>query len=135
MKNSKPLICVASACEKVLQEMDGVFSGIRFVDTFHVSPMAPPDAQIAFSLLVLLKAGDFVGEGEVSLKIMTPDGRTSQFPQKWPVPLGPANAGVNIIVGFAVAAKYLGRTWIDVCWNSEVLTSIPITLQLARQQS
>ena len=44
MPNTKPLVAVATLCEQILEEKDGVVSVIRVVDTYHVEP--PWDAAI-----------------------------------------------------------------------------------------
>jgi hypothetical protein len=38
MPNTKPLVAVATLCEQILEEKDGVVSVIRVVDTYHVEP-------------------------------------------------------------------------------------------------
>jgi hypothetical protein len=38
MPNTKPLVAVATLCEQILGEKDGVVSVIRVVDTYYVEP-------------------------------------------------------------------------------------------------
>jgi hypothetical protein len=73
MPNTKPLVAVATLCEQILEEKDGVVSVIRVVDTYHVEP--PKDlpagkvAVIALKLLLSLKSGDLTGSHEVRVAL------------------------------------------------------------------
>ncbi|MBX3693737.1 MAG: hypothetical protein KF790_01045 [Steroidobacteraceae bacterium] len=135
MANTKPFVVVATSCEKILTEKDGVCSLIRIVDTYHIpdiSPEVPPDAQMPFQALIVLKSGDLKGQFEVGLQIRKPDGTISQQNPKWPILLNGGEHGANVLLTFALPPSILGLYWIDVLWGDEVLTSFPV--KLAKQQ-
>ncbi len=70
MPNTKPLVCVACVCEKVLYERDGVLSAIRIVDVLYVPAQNRPSdlsdvalsvPGVSLNILVSLKSGDLKG--------------------------------------------------------------------------
>jgi hypothetical protein len=134
MTNTKPYISVATACEKVLHEKDNVLSAIRLVDIFTVQEPLPGfygKVFIEVTALVMLKAGDLVGEFELGLQIADPNGKITKAPQKWPVLLNGGGHGTNIIVTLHISTESLGLNWVEVLWgkDEEVLTKFPITLK------
>lgn len=135
MPANKPYVAVAACCDKVLWERDGVLSAIRIVDTYGVPPDQPTGAQVAITVLVSLKSGDLVGAGELSLVLQAPDGKQVPLREKWPMAFGAAEQGANVIVNMALPAQKLGLYWLDVLWNEELLTKIPIKLALAPSPS
>lgn len=128
MVNKKPYVTVATVCEKILQEKDGVFSAIRIVDQVNFSSPESFSEGMQFPLhaLVCLKAGDVVGKFELSLKVRKPDGTAFIPNQKWPVTFGHTMDGINIVLNFALSLSTFGQYWIDVLWDGEMLTSFPI---------
>jgi hypothetical protein len=133
MKNTKPYVAIATVCEKVLLEKDGVVSVIRVVDTFTVAEL-PAGAlpNLALTAMIALKAGDLVGESRLSLIIAAPDGTRSPFPESWPVVFGGGETGANFVVTFGLPPNKPGLYWIEVLWNGESLTKIPIRLRQAQ---
>ena len=133
MTHSKPLVSVATCCEKVLVERDGVTSAIRIVDTFYVpeSPTGEGIAQhvaVPVSVLIVLKSGDVVGESDISLQLNAPDGTVIAFPDRFPLLLTGGEQGANINVNFLLPAQKPGLYWLEVLWGVDVLTKIPIKL-------
>ncbi|MGA7823706.1 MAG: hypothetical protein WCA14_05885 [Steroidobacteraceae bacterium] len=138
MKNTKPLVNVATACEKVLVEKDNVFSAIRVIDIFYVSSeiaaiQQQPGAHIPVSALIMLRRGDYAGEGELSLVIETPVGQRIDSPTKWPMLFNEQNEGGNVILSFPLPLTNIGTTWIEVLWNGDCLTRFPVTLRLGQK--
>ena len=137
MPNTKPFVVVATMCEKVLLEADGVTSAIRIVDTFSVEPIAnaSPDARpvIQLSGLVALKSGDLVGNFTVAVVFENADGeRTAVSPAGgWPVRFNGGEHGVQIKLDFRVEINRLGLVWFDVLFEDELLTRIPVRLRAA----
>jgi hypothetical protein len=132
MKNTRPLVSVATVCEKVLTEKDNVLSCIRLVDIFRMPPEAQsqPDVALPVSALIALKAGDFLGEGELSLVVETPDGTRNEVPTKWPLLFDGPLAGANVNFAFGIYIRHLGTTWVEVLWNGDLLTKFPVKLEL-----
>lgn len=131
MSNPKPWVNVAAFCEKVLIERDGVVSAIRIIDTITVLESPPPPAGLALpvSAIVVLKSGDVVvGESHVSLVLEEPDGTRKPFPEKFPVIFLGAEQGVNVVANFALPAQKFGLYWVEIIWNDELLTRIPLKL-------
>jgi hypothetical protein len=136
MTPPKPWVNVAAFCEKVLIERDSVVSAIRIVDVVMVPDDAPRGAAIPLSVLVVLRAGDFIGDAQVSLMLEEPDGTRKPFPEKWPVMFpGNEQGGVNLVVNFALAVQTLGLYWVEIIWNDEILTRIPLKLVRALAQN
>ncbi len=140
MPNTKPLVCVACVCEKVLYERDGVLSAIRIVDVLYVPAQNRPSdlsdvalsvPGVSLNILVSLKSGDLKGTSDIGLRMRSPSGRIVELPQKFPVTFIGGEQGVNLHVVFVLETKTKGEFglfWFDVYWSGEVLTSIPFKL-------
>lgn len=129
MPNKKPFVAAALACEKVLIEKDDVASVIRIVDTYFIKNNLPEGigAGVRTNIVICLK-NDGPLQGEVSLAINTPDGKTNEIPQKWPVSFSEEISGANLFVSLDIDARHIGWTWIDVSWSGDFLAKIPIRL-------
>jgi hypothetical protein len=131
MKSAKPFVNVATICEKVLIEKDNVLSAIRIFDVLNVSSASmPPDTAIPLTALIMLRAGEFRGEAEISIAIETPDGKRHPIPQKWPLLFEEQSAGGNLVINFPLAVRHIGLSWVEVLCNGELLTKFPIKLQV-----
>src|SRR5438552_2529043 len=75
-----PYIRVATLCERVLQEQDGVVSLIRVVDRFTQTAAGPsvpaemPPLTISTTLVVNLSSGQARGSYEIAFRIEHPSG-------------------------------------------------------------
>lgn len=132
-KNTRPLVNVATACEKVLIEKDDVATAVRIVDVYYLPESQQPmpagtESVIPISSLICIKAGDFEGEGVLSVALQTPDGQRKEIPQKWPIILKSGPHGSNLVLNFALSTKYVGQSWVEVLWDGELLTKFPIML-------
>lgn len=143
MKNLKPLIAVAACCEKVLIERDGVVSAIRIVDTYYIPSMPANDVPTSMrggttaqvSVLISLKSGDVSGSSQLSVSLEKPDGTRAEIGEKWPVVLTGGEQGMNLVINLGLPAQKLGLYWLEVLWNGEPLTKVPIKLVRAPSQS
>ncbi len=134
MPNKKPFVNVACICEKVLRETDGVLSAIRIVDTFYVQlPIQGKPAVVQATALVSLKSGDLKGASVVKLMMLPPDGTKKELKEATPILLEGGEQGANVIVVMTLVLPLLGLYQIEVCWNDEVLTTIPFRLAQAPQ--
>lgn len=154
MPNPKPLVAAAFICERVLREQGpkgDIVSAIRIVDTYttviqrlgiaeqgeepasNIPPAQILDATGLLNLtaLVILRAGDAIGRHEVSMAVRNPNGKETPFPQTFPVnfALNDKAEGAQFVVQFVMPADAPGGLyWIDVRWDAEALTSIPLKL-------
>lgn len=131
MPNTKPFVVVATACEKVLVEKDGVCSIIRMVDTFFIPelpPGAPPNAGIEINALITFKSGDLKGKFEFALRARKSDGTMREIAHRWPVLFKGEEHGTNVIVKLQIPHSELGLFWIDVLWDEEPIASFPVKL-------
>lgn len=147
---SKPLIAAAFVCEKVLSE-GNIHSAIRIVDKFTltIAPVAAVSTPVQTSkepagegqvlnlvpvfdmtAFVMLRAGKVTGKHELSIVVRNPDGEERRFPDKTvEFTLGdPAEAAVVSIKLLMPNNAKRGRYWIDVLWDGEALTRIPVSL-------
>src|SRR5690348_13251068 len=132
MKDQKPFVNVATACEKILVEKDNVFSVIRIVDVFYIPKEVAdmPDGGVPISTLITVRSGDYRGEGELSLAVQTPDGVRNEAPEKWPMLFSDTNTAANIVFSFGIGIRHIGTSWVEVLWNGEILSKFPVTLTL-----
>lgn len=132
MPNTKPLVAAAFVCEKVLHEKDDVITVVRIVDRFmySVDPRVPSDTTpgIPLTAFISLKSGDLKGKSMVSFRLRKPTGQIAEFERNWPVLLNGDEHGTNLVMNFVLDARTSGLYWLDVVWNRDVLTSIPIRL-------
>ena len=128
----KPWVQFACVCEKALREPDNVASLIRIVDTYYIDPEPLPAAITSWALpltiAVSLKSGDVSGEFELGLRLVRPDGKETSI-RKWPVVFRGAEAGVNLIMGFALEAPEFGLYWFEVLWEEAILARIPLRVK------
>lgn len=133
MANRLPLVVVATACEKVLHEKDNVLSVIRIVNQFKLSKLPdnlPHDAAFPIQALIGLRSGDeSVVSGDVSLRTRKPNGETKDSPEKYPVRFARPDDASNLILTLHFKMREFGQYWIDVLWNGDFLTSIPIKIE------
>src|SRR6476661_6453845 len=81
-----PWVQAAMLCEKVLEEKDGAMSAVRIIDRvtrYVTGPDAPEEMEpftYDMTLLIMLKAGDAFGGGNISVQLESPDGITRPGP-------------------------------------------------------
>jgi hypothetical protein len=143
-QRAEPLVAVASVCEKVLQETDGVFSVIRLVDTLTLKqqqlappPDLPTDAKpvaavqiLNLNLFVSLRAGGVIGTHRLGFEMRDPHDKITELPGGMPVVLNGEN-GTNYVLTFGLPLNSPpGQYWFDVLWDGDVLTTVPLKLTL-----
>jgi hypothetical protein len=138
MANTKPFVAVACFCENVLEEKDGVLSAIRIVDTYFIPPLPkgvePPGGLhgvIALNGLITIKSGDVTGRGMLRLVMHKSTGEQSTLgpPEGWPMVLDGGEHGASLKIQMPLGVKNFGLIWVDVLWNDELLTRIPLKLR------
>jgi hypothetical protein len=114
-------------------------TAVRIVDRYTITEMpVPPGVAkegtmqvpiLDLTALVILKSGDLVGESEATIVLRSPEGKLTEFPNKWPLNFKGGEDGASLILRFAMpAAATPGLYWFDVMWKGDVLTSIPLRL-------
>lgn len=136
MDKPRPYVTAALFCEKVLQEKDEVISVMRIVDHLQYSfegynVPATVKPAINVQALVSVKAGPALGEHLITLELEKPDGvRKEVFAA--PVSLTSPDQGQNVIAGITIGADVDGLYWMNVMWDGEILTRVP--LKITRQE-
>jgi len=143
MPNKKPYVQVASVCERVLQEPDGVITPVRLIDVLTLSQVkvSTPAAgnleaqQVSIvevmdlSLIVSLKSGDVTGDHKFSLTMHDPKGQIVPIGTDYPVVLK-GNDGVNFKMKFGLPMNAPeGLYWFAVLWDGDELTRFPLRLK------
>lgn len=136
MNYLKPLVSIATCCERVLEEKDGVISIVRVVDIFRFSAPkdAPPDVigHVPVLIYVVLKSGDIVGEYPIQLRFRSSKGEIKEISSTTALFEG-GTKSVSITGQLMIRTEHIGLNWVDVIWNGEALTAIPITLEQEQQ--
>jgi hypothetical protein len=133
---SGPYVQLATFCDRVLQEQDGVLSIIRMVDRINVSaqgtdaPAELPDSRVKTTLVVILKSDDARGRHELKIRVNLPSGQTAEE-QKLDVIFDGDERGVNLILEMEFAVIE-GLYWFDVLLNEQLLTRVPLRVSYQR---
>lgn len=123
-----PHLTAALICERVLHEQDGVMSSIRIIDrVFFLTGEddTPIDPQIPVTLLVSLKSGSGRGSYTIKVEIEKPSTEREQLLEA-PVLLEGEDRGANVILGWMFRPDEAGLYWIDVFFDDDRLTRIPL---------
>ncbi len=132
-----PYLVLATFCERVLQEKDGVLSIIRMIDRIVVTVSGPtvpeqmPAGQINFPLAIALKSGFIKGSYNLKLVPNTPSGKHLAETTVGVLFEGD-DRGVNVILNVQVMAQEEGLYWFDLFFESQLLTKIPFRLVYQR---
>lgn len=132
-----PYLQIATLCERVLREADGVSSLIRIVDTVthHEHGPNPPEEMPEFhfplTLFICFKSGRARGRHEISIIPEQPSGE-SLTPMIVSVNLEGENKGVNIASRIDIPYKYEGLYWFRVEFDKKLVTRIPLEVRYSR---
>lgn len=132
-----PHVQVATFCEKVLQEQDGVLSIIRAVDRIILSAPAagapaelPEGGVVPATLVVCLKADDAHGRHPITVRGQQPSG--VYLPdQTFDATFERDERGVNLVLNMGLPAME-GLYWFDVLVNDALLTRVPLRVMYQR---
>jgi hypothetical protein len=128
---------VATFCEKVLRETDGVMSVIRIFDRFNVmgdSEQMPPTS-FSFMVLIGFKSGFMRGKQTIRLKPISPTGKelpAMEIPMLFE---GDDDRGNAIAFQMNWVAEEEGVFWWDVYLNDELVTRMPLRVFYQRQRT
>jgi hypothetical protein len=123
-----PYLAIATLCEKVLQETDGVISLIRNVDRWIVSGPTEemPQTAIQATLIVTLKSGFHRGPGRITITPSTP--RDVALPAM-DIPVnfeGDEDRGFNIVIPMAFPVNEAGVYWFTIALDGQAISRIPL---------
>lgn len=133
-----PHVQVATFCEKVLIEQDGVISVIRSIDRFILSASAaagapaelPEGGILQTTLLIILRAGDAKGRHPVVIRAQQPSG--AYLPdQSFDATFERDEHGVNLILNMALPIIE-GLYWCEVLVGERELTRVPLRIMYQR---
>lgn len=130
----RPHLHVATFCEKVLREADGVNSLIRLVDRFNVQGATEEMQPIAlqFILYISFKSGFLRGKQKISIRPKSPKGE--DLPSM-DIPVlfeGDDDRGPALAIPIGWTATEEGLFWWDLYVNDVLVTRMP--LRVAYQQ-
>lgn len=124
----RPLLHVATFCEKVLNEADGVNSIIRMVDRFTVQGVTEEMQPILlqFTAFISFKSGFMRGKHKVSIRPISPKG--VDLPSM-DIPVlfeGDDDRGPALQIPIGWLAQEEGLYWWDLYVNEELVTRMPL---------
>jgi hypothetical protein len=128
---------VATFCEKVLREADGVMSLIRMVDRFNVfgdtEEMAP--VVLSFMVYISFKSGILRGKQRIALRPKSPTGKDLPA-MEFPV-LFEGDDDRGPAMGFQVnwPIEEEGLFWWDLYLNEELVTRMPLRVTYQRMRT
>jgi len=131
-----PFVTVATFCERVLEEKDGVNTLVRIVDRYYVdissSEQLPTGVKpaIATSLMVIVKSGDFRGPATVTIKLRLPSGDYSERVVNAPVTFDGGENGVSLQVQMGIEIGRYGLYWAEVEIDGRLITRTPLRVEL-----
>jgi uncharacterized protein DUF6941 len=131
-----PYLIGAFFCEKVLVEQDNVMTPVRIVDRLFVprvqEPDEKPEAFYGLSLFLGFKSGDYRGKATVHIVANAPDGETREGPKHEIEFPDQPSGGITIVQQMALAFRNEGVHWFDVYLNDELVTRMPLDVQVQR---
>jgi hypothetical protein len=123
-----PYLLIATFCDKVLQEKDGVLSLIRVVDRWNVvgpsEVMAP--TVIQSNLVLVFKSGIFRGSTQLSVTPISPQNDRLKILQAQLFFEGDDDRGVNVVLPLAFPVSEPGLYWFEVSIAGRTMTNIPL---------
>ncbi len=148
MPETGPHIAIATLCEKVLTEQDGVLSIIRVIDRFIQTATGPepPDQMPPFiisdrdlKMVVALKSDK--AKGRFSVKVIVEDPSGARVPVgESDVTLPGGNQGINLVIGMNLAVQHEGVYWFDILLGGprgqedQLISRVPLEVLYQRQR-
>ena len=131
----KPIVLAALLCDRVLIEADGSVSIIRIADKliYGKPPQMPegitPMGQVQF--FMALRSGELEGTFPMKLFLLQPNAERNLIAEA-SLRLAGLDQGQNVTVPINVPIHQDGMNWVEVEFNGEVLTTIPVMVIEAR---
>ena len=137
MKAKSPYLNAAFFCEKALLEQDGVGSAIRIFDKLLVRKLSGNDEGadvVPITLMIILKSGDYRGKASITVIPYRPSGTERPALKLDVVFPDQPNSGANVVGTINLSPTEEGVYWFDVLLNDELITRVPLEIQLAPSQ-
>lgn len=135
MDTSKPDVAVATFCDRVLEEQDGVSTVVRIVDTVTVD--APPSFSgkvvVRLPLFILLRSGGVQGRRMVTLRLRSPSNEIRPISDPITLVFRGQEHGTSIKVDLAMGVEELGLYWVEVFVDNDLLTKVPLRIRSRRE--
>lgn len=134
-----PFLAMAVLCERTLEDREGVLSIIRVIDRITATIVAPdppaamPPTPVALTMVIMLRPGSARGRFTLSIRPESPSGR-HLTKMDYPVHLDGEDRGINIVGPFQFVAEEEGLYWIDVLFEEERITRIPLRVMYEPQR-
>lgn len=128
---------VATFCEKVLREVDGVLSLVRIFDRFNVSGNTAEMATttLKFMVVVSFKSGFMRGKQAIHVRPKSPT-KVELPAMSFPVLFeGDDDRGTTLAFEVNWPVSEDGLYWWDVYLNEEFVTSMPLRVIYQRVQT
>ncbi len=136
--NSGPYVQAALLCENVIQDVTGVLSLIRVIDTIDRTGMGPnPPIEmemfvLQLKMVIMLKSGDARGRFEIKIVPHLPTGESKE-PILLTVHFEGEEKGHNMVLDIQFPIQHEGVHWFKVSLEDELITSIPLRVKYNRQ--
>jgi len=131
----KPLLSVAAFCLQVLNGNDGSFSGIRFVDHYHIQPPPAPDERSLVSVWAFIgfksrtfTMGELAGDHLLRLVLWTP-GRKKKIVHDFRLPsISEDVTALNVRIKLDLKVKTAGVWWTNVFLDGRLHARMPLRI-------
>lgn len=136
-----PYLTAAVACERVIEEKDGVKSLIRIVDRV-VRTAAGPDPpatmapfQFQLAIFISLKAGPNIrGSRQIGIQLVKPSTERSPRVTQGVYFEGDDDRGADLVVNTNLEFEYPGVYWFEITFEDRFLTRIPFRVVYLTQK-
>jgi hypothetical protein len=130
---------MALFCDKFIIDKTEVLTVVRAIDLVTITLPAGSDGRMpptlwTGALVLSLKSGDLVGEGQLALDLVRPSGKRASLGGGTVVFGGPAT-GVQVAQDVLLRLTEEGHHWIDVRYEGRLLTRIPLTVHYRPAQT
>jgi len=133
----EPYVILATFCEKVLQEKDGVPSLIRVIDRLLAAE--PPEGQAAtFEIFYVaaIKSKSSLGEVKIRLRLFDDSGRPmAAKADEFVVQMSGNGRGGTVVARIELTVATPGLHWMHIEANDRLLTRTPLSVEWIPQES
>jgi hypothetical protein len=132
-----PYIRIATLCEALIEERDGLWTVVRMLDrmTRHaVGPQAPGEMEpftVSTHLALHIDTGEARGNHEIAIRLEAPSGLSEQL-LATTVTLESADRGVRFHFPGQIAVTSAGLYWFIILFDNQVLTRVPLRILYER---
>jgi len=127
--NEGPPATIPNVAIAIVVDTDArTLGGIRIADTY-VSTNDKPPATLELQGLLVLRAGEVIGDHTITARLRGPEGGlNAEHQSDWTIHFRGEDHKIEIPLTFHFAPGAFGLFWIDAYFESTRLTSIPFRL-------